>query len=325
VYWFGVPTLPKFDHRSEELRRRLYEGPDSVVAKWLRPPFDLDGWRIDVANMAGRYRDVDLNHLVATETRRTMALVKPDTYLVAEHGHDPSAVLAGDGWHGTMSYSGFSRPMWEWLCDEDGSFALLGMPTPSLSGRLVADTIDAFRAAIPWRSWVHNMTLLGSHDSARWRTITGQRDRALVGVGILLTFPGIPSIYYGDEVGLEGVDGEDARRPMPWDPSRWDRPTLDTYRTLIRLRREHPALRRGGFRWVWAGDDVLVYLRESAEERILVQASRRGHEPVRVPASLMGGGGEELLGGPALTAIGDAVELPGDGPAFHVWSLGRAT
>jgi alpha-glucosidase len=326
VYWFGVPTLPKFDHRSEELRRRLYDGPDSVVAEWLRPPFDLDGWRIDVANMAGRYREVDLNHMMATETRRTMAATKPDTYLVAEHGHDPSAVLGGDGWHGTMSYAGFTRPLWEWLGDHEGrqDFDFLGMPIPlpSLTGTAVADTMDAFRAAIPWRSWVHNMTLLGSHDTARWRTVAGPRQRALVGAGVLLTFPGIPTIYYGDEVGMEGVDGEDARRPMPWDRSRWDRTTLDTYRALVRLRRQHPALRRGGFRWVRAGDDVLVYLRESAEERILVQAARRGHEPVRIPASLLGAdGGEELLGGPTLRRAGGSVELPGDGPAFHAWAL----
>jgi alpha-glucosidase len=325
VYWFGVPTLPKFDHRSEELRRRLYQGPDSVVAKWLRPPFDLDGWRIDVANMAGRYRDVDLNHLLATETRRTMASTKPDTYLVAEHGHDPSSVLGGDGWHGTMSYAGFARPLWEWLGDHEGrrEFDFLGMPIPlpDMPGTAVAETIDAFRAAIPWRSWVHNMTLLGSHDTARWRTVAGGRDRALVGLGILLTFPGIPSIYYGDEVGMEGANGEDARRPMPWDEGRWDRGALDASRGLIALRRAHPALRRGGFRWVHAGDDVLVYLRESAEERVLVQASRRGHGPVRVPEPLVPNGGEHLLGGPALRVAGGAAELPGDGPAFHAWNL----
>ena len=61
VSWLGVPSLPKFNWRAEELRRRFIDGLDSIVARWLRPPFSLDGWRVDVANMTGRYRDEDLN------------------------------------------------------------------------------------------------------------------------------------------------------------------------------------------------------------------------------------------------------------------------
>jgi alpha-glucosidase len=186
-------------------------------------------------------------------------------------------------------------------------------------------TIDAFRAAIPWRSWVHNMVLLDSHDTARWRTACGgDRDRTLAGVGLLLTFPGVPNVLYGDEVGLEGVDAEDARRPMPWDESRWDGPTLDRYRGLIALRRSSEALRRGGFRWAHVGDNALVFLRETSRERVLVAVSRAAHEPVELAADELGlvDHGEHLLGGPDLKPDdGETVVLPADGPAAHIWRL----
>ncbi len=93
--WFDYPSLPKFDHQNPELRRELYEGPDSAVARWLKPPAALDGWRIDVANMTGRHGIVDLNHEVATGIRHTMAEVHPASLLIAEHSHDASAGPAG--------------------------------------------------------------------------------------------------------------------------------------------------------------------------------------------------------------------------------------
>ncbi len=115
VSWFDYPSLPKFDHQNADLRRRLYEGPDSVVARWLTPPTALDGWRIDVANMSGRHGAVDVNRFVAQSIRQTMAAVQPESLLIAEHSHDASADLLGDGWHGVMNYAGFTRPVWQWL------------------------------------------------------------------------------------------------------------------------------------------------------------------------------------------------------------------
>jgi alpha-glucosidase len=113
--WFGHRSLPKLDLRGEPVRTRLLAGPDSVTARWLQPPFDLDGWRVDVANMAGRLADIDVNRLAARAMRATMAAVKPDTYLVAEHAYDASRELDGDGWHGVMNYLSFTRPVWSFL------------------------------------------------------------------------------------------------------------------------------------------------------------------------------------------------------------------
>ncbi|NTW42695.1 MAG: glycoside hydrolase family 13 protein, partial [Cellulomonadaceae bacterium] len=212
VAWLGIKSLPKLDHRSPELRRRLYEGDGSVVARWLRA--GLDGWRIDVANMTGRLGDVDLAHDVARAVRRTFEQVGSPGWLLAEHGHDASADLAGDGWHGTMDYNGFTRPVWAWL--NGGSDAGPGLPhhleflgapvdLPVLGGPSVVATMREAHAAMPWRSWTASTSHLDSHDTPRFRTVTGGgtdggidragrgRLRHVLGLALQMTLPGVPS------------------------------------------------------------------------------------------------------------------------------------
>lgn len=332
VGWFGVKTLPKLDHRSPELSRRLLTGPDSVTGRWLRPPFDLDAWRIDVANMTGRLAEIDANHSVAREMRSTLAAVRPDAWLVAEHCYDASADLRGDGWHGTMNYSGFTRPVWCWLRDPSAGSGLMGYPSapPVLGGAAVAATMREFVAAMPWRSTAASMTLLGSHDTARWRSIAGSAERQLAGLGFLMTYPGVPTVYYGDEIGLAGRDSDRGRAPMPWDPDRWDTSLLDGYRRLVGVRRRSTALHRGGLRWLHTGDDHLVFARESADETVLVHLSRgrRGGPPTSL--DLREHGLSAALGRPEVTTLaGDdlttddagRVTLPDGGPAVHIWRI----
>jgi len=171
----------------------------------------------------------------------------------------------------------------------------------------------AFRAGVPWQSTLHSWTLLDSHDSPRFSTVTKSRDKQLVGVGLQMTTPGVPMIFAGDELGLEGEWGEDARRTMPWDqPEKWDRALLAEYKRLIALRRSCPALARGGIRYVHASSDAIAYLRETREETLLCLASRAAHDPIRVPFPSL----ETLYG----DDVGDGV-LPADGPSFHVWRL----
>src|SRR5918996_1445229 len=85
--WWGVPTLPKLNYGSHALRERMYEGAPSVVRRWLEPPFALDGWRIDVANMTGRRREVDLLPEVSRGVRSAALAARPDALVVAEHAH----------------------------------------------------------------------------------------------------------------------------------------------------------------------------------------------------------------------------------------------
>lgn len=303
--WLGVKTLPKLNWSSDELRRRMAD----VAQRWLA--FGLDGWRIDVANMAGRRGNADLNGEVARVIRAAIG----DSLLIAEHGHDFRADVGGAGWHGAMNYSGFLRPVWWWLRDE--SFAhdpfRWNFPAPIFGGEQSVATMRAFRAGVPWQSTLHSWTLLDSHDTARFSTVTRSREKHVVAVGLQMTTPGVPMVFAGDELGLEGGWGEDARRTMPWDrPETWDRELLEAYRRLIALRRSSPALARGGIRYAHVDSNVIAYLRETPTERLLCVASRAPHDPIRLPFRPL----ETLYGDDAQDGV-----FPADGPSFHVWRL----
>jgi alpha-glucosidase len=276
--------------------------------------------------MTGRIGAVDELGPVARTIRATMAATRPDTYLVAEHCYDASSDLRGDGWHGTMAYSGFTRPVWSWLADPAAGAKLMGFPgeLPHLHGGAVAATMQEQLASMPWRSTAASLTLLDSHDTARFRTVANDADRHVAAVGLLATYPGVPMVFAGDEVGLEGSTSDDGRRPMQWDPRRWDERLLSAFRDLLHLRRSSPALQRGGLRWAHAGDDTLVFLREARDERVLVAVSRAAHEPVVLDACLLGlrDTVEALYGDAVLFAEGDKVALPAPSEAaVHVWRL----
>ena len=338
--WHGVPTLPKFDHRAPELRRRLYEGPGSVADRYLAAPFHLDGWRIDAANMAGRQGAVDLSAALRVRLLETCRAAQPEAYVLAEHCHDATTDLRADGWHGTMDYTGFTRPVWSWLVAPYRQVRLLGPPAPvrPTPGGTAAQVIDLVRGQLPWRSVLHSMIMLGSHDTARWAHVAGDRERRLVGLTWLLTFAGVPSLFYGDEIGL-GADGTVeaigtrrapdvvTRAPMPWDrPERWDRATLHLTRRLLAIRRASPALRRGGVRWLHLDDDAIVYLRDHPEERVLVALTRSAAEDIVLDTEVLGlqpgTAAAALLDHPDLSVHAGHVRLGAvDAPSGRVWRL----
>lgn len=326
VGWFGVRTLPKLDHRAPRLAERMLSGPDSVTGKWLRPPYSLDAWRIDVANMTGRLGEIDENHAVARAMRATMAEVRPDAWLVAEHCYDASSDLRGDGWHGTMNYSGFSRPVWSWLRAAEPQIGLLGFPSPPpiTGAQEMVATMRDFMAAMPWNSTAASMTLLGSHDTARWRSVAGTCERQVAGLGMLMAFPGVPTVYYGDEVGLPGVNSDLGRVPMPWDTATWDTSTLDAYRQLLAVRANSPALQRGGLRFVHADNDSVTLLRECADEAVVVHIARDAHGPVTVPAAQLAmHEATPLHGGRSLNVHDGDVEFVADGTEVCMWRIDR--
>lgn len=327
VGWFDVPTLPKFDLRSPALRQRLVDGPDSIVGRWLGDADGLDGWRIDVGNMTGRFGSIDVNHDVFRDVHRTMAAVRPDTWLVGEHCHDATADLAGDGWHGVMAYTWFTRPVWSWLAGHEARpLGIIGIPggLPAIGGAEFIETHRALTAGVPWRSVAASMTLLDSHDTARFTTVSSSPAHQRVGIGLLMTMPGVPMVFAGDEVGVRGANPDTARQPFPWNEARWDRDLLDTYRDLIAVRLGSDALKRGGLRFVAAGPDAIAFARETADERVLVHAARASHEPLTVGRGDLGLVGEaERLYGVGDVVVGSGqVTLPGDGPAFSVWRIG---
>jgi alpha-glucosidase len=294
--WLGIGTLPKLDWRGDEIRRRFAE----VLHRYL--DLGLDGWRVDVANMVGRYRDVDLNRDVSRWAREQVG----DALLIAEHGHDFRPDLGVRGWHGVMNYSGFLRPLWTWLLRDDPEpeqqrqFWGIGVGVPQLGGVAAVAAMRRFRAGVPWESVLHSWNLLDSHDTARFRTIAGTASRHLVGVGLQMTVPGVPMIFAGDEIGLEGQWGEDARRTMPWGRMP-DDDFVERVRALVHLRRARPALARGGIRWVQVGDETIAFLRETRDERLLCLASR---QPLDEPPPWF-----------------DSPEPLYDSPQFQIWRI----
>ena len=324
VSWLGVKSLPKLNYESEALRRRVFDDADGVVRHWITGDSPLDGWRVDVANMTGRYRGQDLNADLARQMRGAMQEAAPDALLVGEHCHDYTQDAQGDGWHGVMNYAGFTRPVWTWLRDRGHAPKFLGSPlmVPRLGGHSVMETMREFAAMVPWSTVRHSFNLVGSHDTTRIRTLVGDDARQVeVAAGLLFTLPGIPMFTYGDEIGMEGEFGEDGRRPMPWDEQRWDSSLLEAYRGLIAARRGSVALREGGLRWVHAVDDALVFLRESPTEVALVHCARHAHEPVTLDASRIPGveGGEAKYGA-APEFDGGRMALRASGPQVRVWT-----
>jgi alpha-glucosidase len=317
--WYGIPSLPKLNWNSAQLRRRMATDPDAILRRWLRSDAGtgyFDGWRVDVANMTGRRGGDELTHEVSRLVARAVGEVRPDAMLVAEHNYSAGSDLDLGGWQGAMNYGGFLRPVWTWLRGDHLDFPnFLGVPgtVPRRPGTALVGAMRAAMASMSWRSWTHSWNLLGTHDSARIRTVTGDRDRVEVAAGLLATLPGTPMIFMGDELGMLGRNGEDARRPIPWhDRSRWDEVTLRRYTELLRLRREQPALRHGGLRFAYADADAVAFWRETAQQRLLVLARRAPGAPVAIPGA---SGGTNLYGGAPLQGA-----LPGDGPTFQVWS-----
>ncbi|MCA1307581.1 glycoside hydrolase family 13 protein [Microbacterium esteraromaticum] len=337
--WLGTPTLPKFDWASQRLRQRFVSDDDSIVAKWLKPPYSIDGWRIDVANMTGRLGAVDVNAEVRQLLRETMLRINPEAILLGESTNDAASDLQGDGWHGAMTYPSFTRPLWGWLSEPTGEPYLtgerdertepwfFGQPIggiPRYTAQDFADAVVRFTASIPWRVRLGNMQPLDTHDTGRFAT-NAAAGTIPVAVGLSMTLPGLPVVFAGDEFGLVGADGEASRTPIPWG-SEADvdvAARLALYRDLIGLRRAHPVLGTGGLRWLHIDDDTVVFVRESARECILVLATRGGADAALPAGALPRASDAEALFGDATLAVAadGAVALAADGPAFAVWVL----
>lgn len=282
--WWGLASLPKLNYNSAKLRDLMYSGKNSIVKKWLRRPFALSGWRIDVGNMTGRYRGQDLNRDVILGIRQAVEETNPNAWLLAENADHFPSDLDGFGWHGTMNYNGFMRPIWGWLKNKpqiDSGFFGVPVEVPRFTGPEMVAAFKEFSSTIPWRNFVSSMLLLDSHDTARFRNVVGDdAKRHLAGIGLLLTYPGVPSIFAGDEIGLKGAWGEDARRTIDWSESNWDIEFLTELKKLVKIRRKSHALAQGGLRWLLVEDDLVAYLRESKREKLLVVIAREAVQAV---------------------------------------------
>lgn len=288
--WLGVPTLPKLNYREDALRHIMYKGKNGVFRYWLREPFRIDGWRMDVANMTARHGDTQLGHKIWRGIRNAVKQERPDAYLLGENFFDGSPMLQGNQLDATMNYQGFNLPTWRFLAGYDSSWQPGSQDNHPTDASVYAGQLEAFRAAIPWVIASQQFNQLCTHDTERILNIVkGSKARMKLGVLLTMTYIGVPCVYYGDEIGMEGSRDPNNRRTMIWNEERWDQDLLAYYKGLIQIRRTAPALIKGGYQLLHAHGDVLAYARESREQKLIVVAHRSDKSAANVDISVTRG------------------------------------
>jgi len=323
--WFGVRSLPKFNWNSKELRKRFITGKNSIVAKWLKKPYNMDGWRIDVANMTGRIREEDMYLEIQKLFHDTITSINPKAIVLGEYTGDAAYQMQGEGWHGAMTYYNFTKPVWRWFYNTDvtETAGFLGIGRTKIDGNeMVKQHLD-FAAGFPWHVRLNNMNPLDTHDIPRFKTFTVPGAQK-VAAGMQFTFPGMPVVFAGDEFGLDGTIGENSRTPIPWNNERPnDRTMLEHYKAFAKIRKDNPALHDGSMRFVYVSAEVVAYVRESKNQIVLVVASRGKDENASIPAEAIKGisKAKNLYGGAKLKVVGNQVILPNEPLSINIWAL----
>lgn len=234
--FFG--DMPKFNTANPEVKKYLLD----VAQYWIQE-IKMDGWRLDVAN--------EIDHQFWRSFRKVVKEANPEAYIVGEVWNDSIMWLLGDQFDSVMNYP-FSNKVLEFFAP--------GI----MDGFSFANSMGSLLMRYPQQANEVVFNLLCSHDTGRAINRVGEdRRRLKLAVVFLLTYMGTPCIFYGDEVGLRGVNDPDCRKCMEWDPKRRDNELYDFYKLLINLRKKHKALREGRFRFLKAdpGDRRIIYER----------------------------------------------------------------
>ena len=293
--WWTHDTLPKLNYEeSEELCRTILD----VGRKWVSPPYNVDGWRLDVAADLGHSND--FNHHFWKEFRRTVKEANPDAVILAEHYGNPESWLRGDEWDTVMNYDAFMEPV---------TWFLTGMEKHSDEYREdLYGNSEAFIGAMKHHmqslhmgALYGAMNELSNHDHSRFLTRTNHRvgrlsyagaEAASAGINpaimreavvIQMTWPGSPTVYYGDEAGVCGFTDPDNRRTYPWGKE--DQEMLDFHKRMICIHKAYPILAKGSLEFLWNDHQGLSYGRFSDSEQIIVILNNQDQErDIRVTA-----------------------------------------
>ncbi len=268
--WLGYPSLPKLDYQDPSLVEEIYGGEDSIVRHWLKAPWSMDGWRLDVVHMLGEAGGARNNLLHVTGISQAAKETNPDAYIVGEHFGDARQWLQADAEDAAMNYRGFTVPVWGFLANTDISY-----DPQHIDAQTCVAWMNNYRAGLSHQQQLRMFNQLDSHDTARFISLLGKQvDRMPLGVVWLFTWPGVPCIYYGDEVGLDGNNDPFCRKTFPWDKKNQDATLFALYQQMATLRKKSRALRYGGCQVVSAEGDVVVFVRVYQHERVLVAINR---------------------------------------------------
>ena len=279
--WLGYSSLPKLDYQSSTLIDEIYGGEDSIVRHWLKAPWSMDGWRLDVVHMLGEAGGAKNNLKHVAAITQSAKAARPDAFVFGEHFGDARQWLQQDAEDSAMNYRGFTFPLWGFLANTDISY-----DPQKIDAQTCMAWMEDYRAGLSHQQQLRMFNQLDSHDTARFKSLLG-RDVARLPLAVVWLFcwPGVPCIYYGDEVGLDGNNDPFCRKPFPWHESQQDQTLLALYQRLAALRKATPALRHGGCQVLYAEGDVVVFLRVLGAERVLVAINRGESCEVPLPIS----------------------------------------
>ena len=268
--WLGYASLPKLDYRSTSLVNEIYAGEDSIVRHWLKAPWSMDGWRLDVVHMLGEGGGArnNLQHIAGITQAAKQA--QPEAFVFGEHFGDARQWLQADAEDAAMNYRGFTFPIWGFLANTDISY-----DPQKIDAQTCMAWMDNYRAGLSHQQQLRMFNQLDSHDTARFKSLLG-KDVARLPLAVvwLFSWPGVPCIYYGDEVGVDGNNDPFCRKPFPWDPALQDTQLLALYQRMAKLRKAQQALRYGGCQVIYAEDNVVVFVRVYKQQRVLVAINR---------------------------------------------------
>lgn len=284
--WWGHDTLPKlnYEESAKLVNYILYIGQ-----KWVSPPFNADGWRLDVAADLGHSKEY--NHEFWKKFRIAVKKANPNALILAEHYGDPGEWLRGDEWDSVMNYDAFMEPITWFLTgmekhsDED---------RPELCGNAdnFVRTMAHHMSRMLTPSLQVAMNELSNHDHSRFLTRTNrmagrahhlgpQAANEYVSTAIMreavvmqMTWVGAPTIYYGDEAGVCGFTDPDNRRTYPW--GREDLELIEFHKEMIRIHKDYEAFRTGSLKMLYWSDHILAYGRFLDEEQFVVIINNNG-------------------------------------------------
>lgn len=286
--WWTHDTLPKLNYREGS---DLYNYVLEIGKKWVSPPYNVDGWRLDVAADLGYSNE--LNHRFWKDFRKAVKEANPNAIILAEHYGNPEGWLQGDEWDTVMNYDAFMEPV---------TWFLTGMEKHSDEYREdLYGNSDAFIGAMRTHMRALHMSALttamnelSNHDHSRFLTRTNRRvgrisyagaEAASQGinvavmreaVAIQMTWPGAPTVYYGDEAGVCGFTDPDNRRTYPWGNE--DMELIRFHKQMIALHKKYRVLKTGSTEFLWNDYQGLCYGRFSHNEQIIVLINNRNEE-----------------------------------------------
>jgi len=277
--WWGFDTLPKLNYEgSEKLCKYILD----IGKKWVSPPYNVDGWRLDVA--ADLSHSSEFNHKFWKKFRKVVKEANPNAIILAEHYGDAHSWLLGDEWDTIMNYDAFMDPVTWFLTGVDKHS---DNAKPEMRGDAdVFNNVMLYQMSrMQSESLLVAMNELSNHDHSRFLTRTNRMvgriatsgseaagintDEAIFKQGVVMqmTLPGAPTIYYGDEAGVCGWTDPDNRRTYPW--GRENLELIEFYREAICIHKQNQVLKTGSYLPLLWEKDLLCYGRFDEEDAIL--------------------------------------------------------